>query len=79
MLRYIILICILAILILFLFLFKKGRCVIKSSFLGLITLLFVNLTSFLTGIAIGINLLTITFATILGVPGIILMIVLKKL
>ena len=64
-------------LIIFLILLKKKPSLIKSSVYGLVLLTLVNVSSVFTGIGIGINLLTISFAAILGLPGVILMLVLK--
>jgi len=59
------------------YLIIKKPSVIKSAFYGLIGLLAVNLSSIFTGVGIGINLLTLAFTLTLGLPGVVLMLILK--
>ncbi|MDR0739027.1 MAG: pro-sigmaK processing inhibitor BofA family protein [Oscillospiraceae bacterium] len=40
------------------------------SFLGVIALIFVNITSFLTSVSIPVSLLSIGIAIVMGIPGI---------
>lgn len=77
--KYIIIGVCVAALILFAALMKKKPSFLKSSGLGIAGLLLVNISSVFTGIGIGLNLLTVSFAAVLGVPGVILMLVLKSL
>lgn len=63
----------------FLVLLKKKPSFIKSGIYGLAGLTLVNIASVFTGIGIGINLLTVSFAALLGIPGVILMLVVKGL
>ncbi len=50
--------------------------ILASAFMGIISLIVVNLTGFITGITIGINYLSLLISTVLGVIGVITMIIL---
>ncbi|MEG0770826.1 MAG: pro-sigmaK processing inhibitor BofA family protein [Clostridia bacterium] len=60
-----------------LLLLKKGRLWLKSSLFGIVSLLFVNLCAFFTNVTVGVNILTLLTALILGLPGTLLMVALK--
>ncbi len=61
------------------YLIVKKPSVIKSALYGIAGLLAVNISSIFTGVGIGINLLTVSFCLVLGLPGVILMLILKLL
>ncbi len=50
--------------------------ILASAFMGIISLIVVNLTGFITGITLGINYLSLLISTVLGVIGVITMIIL---
>ncbi|MFI3207250.1 MAG: pro-sigmaK processing inhibitor BofA family protein [Clostridia bacterium] len=47
-----------------------------SAFMGILALILVNFTSFLTGVSLSINILSIAISSILGMYGVITMLVL---
>lgn len=49
--------------------------ILTSSFMGVLSLLIVNLTGFITGISLGINYLSLIISAVLGMPGVISMII----
>ncbi len=58
---------------------RKGKCLLKSGIFGIVSLSAINLASFFTGIAVGVNYLTVCCAIVFGLPGVAMMLLLKLL
>ena len=58
---------------------KQGGTFVKSGLYGILGLIVVNLTSFVTGIAISINVLNLLATVLLGLPGVVLVLILRLL
>lgn len=50
---------------------------VANTFLGYVSLIFLNLLSFLTGLSIQLNIVTAVIAGFLGLPGIVLLFILR--
>ena len=61
------------------FIIRKGGALLKGSIYGVVSLAFINIASFFTGVSIGINVLTALCAVIFGLPGVAMMLLLKLL
>lgn len=48
--------------------------IFSSAFMGILSLLIVNLTGFITGVSLGINYISLAVSAVLGIPGVITMI-----
>ena len=59
--------------------YKKSKGFFKSACMGVLSLAVVNISSVITGIGITISLASVLTTTVLGLPGVVLILIIRTL